>query len=204
MKTPVGLGFAFLALCFSLSFTTPDSGYKAGDKAEGFKLKNVDGKMVSLSDYGKAKGFIVIFTCNHCPFARAYEKRIMALDKKYGSKGYPVIAINPNDPADHPEDSFENMVKRANDKKYTFPYLIDQTQEVARKYGAMKTPHVYLLKKNGGELTVEYVGAIDDNSEDENEAKNKYVETAIAEIESGKSVSVKETKAVGCGIKYKK
>jgi peroxiredoxin len=204
MKTLFRFDLSFVVICLLFSFINPDPGYKAGDKAEGFKLKNVDGKMVSLSDYTKAKGFIVVFTCNHCPFAKAYEKRIMALDKKYVSKGYPVIAINPNDPADHPEDSFENMVKRSAEIKYTFPYLIDETQEVAKRYGALKTPHVYLLKRNGNDLTVEYIGAIDDNSEDESDAKNKYVETAIAEIESGNPVTTKETKAVGCGIKYKK
>jgi len=99
------------------SFTPPSPGYSVGEKASDFKLKNVDGKMVSLADYKDAKGFIVIFTCNHCPFAQAYEQRIIDLQNKYSSKGYPVIAINPNDKDAEPVDSYENMVSRANEKK---------------------------------------------------------------------------------------
>ena len=101
-------------------------GYKVGDVATGFKLKNVDNKLVSLSDYKDAKGFIVIFTCNHCPYAKAYEGRIMGLNHKYASKGYPVIAINPNDPKVEPQDSFEGMQQRAKEKGFTFPYLFDE------------------------------------------------------------------------------
>src|SRR3954462_14452704 len=111
-------------------FTTAHAadGYKPGDKATDFKLKNTDGKMVSLADYKNAKGFIVVFTCNHCPYAKAYESRVLELDKKYASKGYPVIAINPNDPKVEEEDSFDNMAARAKQKHYTFPYLFDETQ----------------------------------------------------------------------------
>src|SRR6185503_3816911 len=98
-------------------------GYKVGDKTEDFKLKNVDGKMVSLADYNDAKGFIVIFTCNHCPYAKAYEQRIIDLDKKYKTAGFPVIAISSNDPAVVPDDSYNNMVTRAKEKGYAFPYL---------------------------------------------------------------------------------
>src|ERR1700733_12659816 len=98
------------------------TGYNVGDKAMDFKLKNIDGKMVSLSDYKDAKGFIVVFTCNHCPFAKAYEDRIIALDTKYKAKGYPVIAINPNDPTAVAEDNFETMQQRAKAKNYAFPY----------------------------------------------------------------------------------
>src|SRR5579863_1570684 len=111
---------AVIALC---SFTK--SGYVVGDKATDFKLKNVDGKMVSLSDYKNDKGFIVVFTCNHCPFAKAYEDRIIALNGKYASQGYPVIAINPNDPTQIEEDSYANMQARAKAKNYQFPYLLD-------------------------------------------------------------------------------
>jgi glutathione peroxidase-family protein len=96
------------------------SGYQIGDMATDFKLKNVDNKMVSMADYKEAKGFIVIFTCNHCPYAVAYEDRIIALDKKYKKLGYPVIAINPNNPEVQPQDSFELMQVRAKEKKFTF------------------------------------------------------------------------------------
>ena len=141
----------FIMIMFSISMLTMPSvyaqGYNVGDAASDFKLKNVDGKFVSLSDYPEAKGFIIIFTCNHCPYAKAYQDRIIQLDKKYKPLGYPVIAISPNDPEIVPEDSYENMVLVAKEKGFTFPYLFDGTQEVYRKYGAKRTPHVYLLEK---------------------------------------------------------
>src|ERR1700691_5632997 len=116
--------------------------------------------MVSLSDFKTAKGFIVVFTCNHCPFAKAYEDRIIALDTKYKAKGYPVIAINPNDPTAVAEDNFETMQQRAKAKNYAFPYLVDETQNIAKTYGATRTPHVFVLQKSGTDYIVKYEGAI--------------------------------------------
>jgi peroxiredoxin len=142
-----------------------------------------------------------VFTCNHCPFAKAYEDRIIALHNKYAAKGYPVVAINPNDKDLEPSDSYENMQKRAKEKKYPFAYLYDETQEIARTYGAMRTPHVYLLDKS---MTVRYIGAIDDNSEDASAVKEKYLENAVDALLAGKPVPTAETKAIGCGIKWKK
>jgi len=194
---------AAVAVVLSVAFTT-EGGYKVGDKAADFKLKNVNDKTVSMADYKDAKGIIVVFTCNHCPFAKKYESRIMDLDKKFKSKGFPVIAISPNDPTIVAEDSFENMQKLAKEKKYSFPYLIDETQETAKTYGATKTPHVYLLQKEKNEFVVKYIGAIDDNADDEKAVKEKYVESAIENILAGKPVSPETTKAIGCGIKWKK
>ena len=182
----------------------PPAGYQIGDKAADFKLKNVDGKMVALSDYQNAKGFIVVFTCNHCPFAKAYEERIMDLDKKYADKGYPVVAISPNDKSIVPEDSFEEMQARAKDKKYSFVYLYDETQGVAKSFGATRTPHIFILNKEKKGLVVKYIGAIDDNTDDPSAVKTKYVENAMDEILNGKAVSQNFTKAVGCTIKWKK
>jgi len=180
-----------------------EHGYKVGDIATDFDLKNVDGNKVSLGQikYSSAKGFIVVFTCNHCPFAKKYEERIIALSKKYEPLGFPLVAINPNDPEREPEDSFENMQKLAKEKNYPFPYLIDETQKITYAYGAEKTPQVYVVKKEGGKLKVAYIGAIDDNVS--NEAKEKYVEAAVDEILAGKAVSKTMTKAVGCVIKWK-
>jgi len=178
-------------------------GYKVGDNAIDFKLKNVDGKTVSLADYKKAKGFVVIFTCNHCPYAVAYEDRIIAIDKKYKEIGYPVIAINPNDVVKYPADSFENMVQRAQEKGFTFPYLLDETQQIAKTYGALKTPHVYVLQKEGKNLVVKYIGAIDDNSQDETAVKSTYLANALDELLADKPVLTPETKAIGCSIKWK-
>jgi peroxiredoxin len=111
-------------------------GYNPGDKASDFKLRNVDGRYVSLGDYESAKGFVVVFTCNHCPYAQAYQDRLIDLNNKYLSKGFPLIAINPNDPAVSPGDSYSEMQKRANEKNYPFPYLFDETQAVYKMYGA--------------------------------------------------------------------
>lgn len=178
-------------------------GYKVGDKATDFKLKNVNGKQVSMADYKSAKGYIVVFTCNHCPYAKAYENRIIALDKKYAAKGYPVIAINPNDPTAYPEDSFDNMKKRSVEKKYSFPYLFDETQNIAKAYGATKTPHVFVLQKTSDGDIVEYIGAIDNDTEGNDDSKIKYVEAAVDALLQNKKPETTLTKAVGCGIKWK-
>ena len=177
------------------------TGYQPGDTATDFKLKSVDGKFYSLSDYKDAKGFIVVFTCNTCPFAVKYEDRINDLAKKYKSKGYILLAINPNDPIAQPDDTFEFMQKKAKDKKFAFPYLVDEGQKIYPQYGATKTPHVFLLDKNH---VVKYIGAIDDNSDDASAVKEKYLENAIAALENGQAPMPETTKAIGCSIKVKK
>ena len=181
--------------------TSVQKGYKIGDSATGFKLKNVDNKMVSLSDYNDAKGFIVIFTCNHCPYAKAYETRIIGLNHKYASKGYPVIAINPNDPKVEPQDSFEGMQQRAKEKGFTFPYLFDEGQKIYPQYGAIRTPHVFVLQKENGKNIVRYIGAIDDNYADASDVSHKYVEDAVDALLSNKPVVLASTVAIGCSIK---
>ncbi|MCW5907510.1 MAG: thioredoxin family protein [Chitinophagales bacterium] len=188
----------------SLSAFTPGTGYEVGSKASDFKLKNIDDKELSLADFKDAKGFIVVFTCNHCPYSKKYESRLVALDKKCKKKGYPVIAINPNDEVSHPEDSFEKMKERAKEKGFTFPYLRDETQTVAAAYGAAKTPHVYILQKSGTDYIVKYIGAIDDNSDNEKQVKEKYVENAVDNLLAGKDPEPSTTKAIGCSIKWKK
>ncbi|MBL7995036.1 thioredoxin family protein [bacterium] len=196
---------AFICAILLLAGNSFAQGYKVGDKARDFNLKNVDGKYVSLKNYGDdVNGFIITFTCNHCPYSKAYEDRIIALDKKFAALGYPVIAINPNDPSDYPEDSFDNMIKRAKEKQFTFPYLVDETQEIARTYGATRTPHMYVLQKTSGGLEVVYIGAIDDNTENADAVKNKYVDAAIDALMKGQKPSVSFTKAIGCSIKWKK
>lgn len=177
------------------------NGYKPGDTATDFKLKSVDGKFYSLSGYKDAKGFIVVFTCNTCPFAVKYEDRINDLAKKYKEKGYVLLAINPNDPEAQPDDTFELMQKKAKDKKFAFPYLVDEGQKIYPQYGATKTPHVFLLDKNH---TVKYIGAIDDNTDDASAVKERYLENAIAALEKGNEPSPVVTKAIGCSIKVKK
>jgi peroxiredoxin len=201
-KTLQYISMAVLTVTILTSGMTP--GYKIGDTVKDFNLKNIDGKMVSLADYKDAKGVIVIFTCNHCPYAKAYESRVVALDKMYKGKGYPVVAINPNDVATVPDDSYDNMIKNAKNKGFSFPYLIDETQLVARQFGAARTPHVFVLTKTIKGYDVAYIGAIDDNTEDAGKVQHKYVEDAVNALLSGKDVPVTETKAVGCTIKWKK
>ena len=200
-RWPTILTGIFTLAIIAMSFSPASPGYRVGDTAIDFKLKNVDGKTVTLADMKDAKGYIVVFTCNACPYAKAYEDRVIALHNKYASLGYPVVAINSNDKDVQPADSYDKMKERAREKKIPYAYLYDETQEIAKTYGATRTPHVYVLDKN---RVVRYIGAIDDNSETPSEVKEKYVENAVDALRNGKDVSVKETKAVGCGIKWKK
>ncbi len=162
------------------------TGYKIGDEATDFK------------------GFIVIFTCNNCPYAKAYEDRIIALDKKYKPLGFPVIAINPNDPEIQPEDNMDEMKKRALEKGFTFPYLLDEGQAIYPQYGATKTPHVFLLNKENGKNIVKYIGTIDNNYQDASDADVHYVQDAVDALVAGKQVPNEMTVAIGCTIKVKK
>ena len=177
------------------------AGYTIGDTATDFSLKNIDGKMISLADYEDAKGFLVIFTCNTCPYAIKYEDRINALDAKYKSKGVPVIAINPNNPSVKPGDSFDAMKIRAKEKGFTFPYVLDEGQKIYPQYGATKTPHVYLLEKTATGNVVKYIGAIDDNYQDASKVEEKYVENAVNAMLQGEKIEVTTTRAIGCSIK---
>ena len=192
--------YSLLFLSIPTDLVTGD-GYKIGDVATDFSLLNVDGEMVSLADFEDAKGFILIFTCNTCPYSVAYEDRIIALDKAYKSKGYPVIAINPNDPAAIDGDDLADMKVRATEKGFSFPYLQDVGQQVYPQYGATKTPHVFVLQKEVNNNIVRYIGAIDDSSRKPNKVKKRYVEQAVDALLAGKSPSTTTTKAIGCSIK---
>lgn len=198
--TILGL-FVLVGSAFTLHLPSMGEGYKIGDTVKDFKLKNIDGKMVSLSDYDDAKGFIITFTCNTCPYAVMYEDRIIALNNKYKAKGYPVIAIMPNNTNVKPGDSFENMKKRADEKGFSFPYLIDKDQSVYPQFGATKTPHIFVVEKTDKGNIVKYIGAIDDNYKDASAVSTKYVEKAVDALLNGKEVEEKETKAIGCSIK---
>ena len=178
-------------------------GYQVGDAAGSFRLKNTDGNMVSLTDFNNAKGVIIIFTSNHCPFARAYEDRIIALNGKFASQGYPVIAINPSDPGTHQDDTADKMKERAAAKNYGYPYLVDDSQQTAKAFGAGRTPQVYILQKSGGKFTVRYIGMIDDNPQDAGGVTKYYVDEAVSNLLGGKPVVTTITKPVGCAIKWK-
>ena len=202
MKTLKLLTIMTLGLAlFAFTNITIDKGYAVGDIATDFSLENIDGKMVSLSDYKDAKGFIVIFTCNTCPYAVAYEDRVEALNKKYAEKGYPVIAIMPNNTDVKPGDNMEAMNARAKAKGFTFPYLMDKGQKIYPQYGATKTPHVYILEKTKKGNVVKYIGAIDDNYKDADAVTVKYAEDALDSLLDNKDIKVKSTRAIGCSIK---
>ena len=176
--------------------------YAIGDVIEDSKLKNVDGKEVSLADYKDAKGFVIIFTCNHCPFSIAYEDRIIAFDKQYKKKGFPVIAINPNDPSIEAakDDSYELMQKRAKEKNFSFPYLFDEGQNIFPKFGATKTPDCFLVQKTDAGLKLVYKGGFDDSKEVK-DIEKKHLENAVEAVLAGKTPEPSVTKAIGCGIK---
>lgn len=192
-----------VAVLFVNATENPEGGYGIGDYATDFKLPNTNGKMVSLADYGDAKGFIVVFTCNTCPYAKLYEQRIIDLHNKYAGKGFPVIAINPNDTGQQPGDSMDEMIARAQEKNYPFAYLRDDSQETTLAYGASKTPHIYLLNKESDKFRVEYIGAIDDSPREASDVNERYVEDAIDALLAGEKPSVTGKRAIGCTIKWK-
>ena len=177
--------------------------YQIGDAVAGFRLKNINGSMVSLTDYANLKGIVVVFTSNHCPFAKAYEDRIIALNNKFSSQGFPVIAINPSDPGTHPDDSFDKMKERALAKNYSYPYLVDDSQQVAKAFGVSRMPQVFVIQKSGAKFIVRYIGMIDDNPQDAGGVTKLYVEEAVSNLLGGKPVVTTVTKPVGCAIKWK-
>jgi peroxiredoxin len=197
LKSILVLIVAGLLTAFTLK--TVDTGYEIGDTIEDFSLMNTDDAMVSLTDYPLAKGFIIVFTCNTCPYSIANEDRIIALDKKYKPQGFLVIAINPNDPIAVPDDSFDKMKLRGREKGFTFPYLLDKGQKVYPKFGATKTPHVYIVTQN--DLKVQYIGAIDNSSRDASAVTEKYVENAVDALLAGEEIEKTATRAIGCSIK---
>lgn len=193
----------WMAGIFALVALTANAQYKVGDAITDFSLKNVDGKMVSLATLKDAKGAIVVFTCNHCPFSVKYEDRIIELHKKYAAKGYPVVAINPNDKDKSPDDSYEKMKERAKSKKFPFAYAYDETQDIARAFGAARTPHVFIVTKEQQNWILKYIGAIDNNAESAEKADKQYAENALDALLAGKNPEPSETKAIGCTIKWK-
>jgi hypothetical protein len=167
------------------------------------KMKNaVDGKLksVSIADVTGKAGTLVIFTCDHCPFARGWEGRIVELGNAYVKKGVGVILINANDPSEHEEDGFAGMQARAKSADMQIPYVVDETSNVARAFGATVTPEVFLFDRHG---KLAYHGAVDDNRKEPDKAQNHYLKDALDAVVSGKSPVPPETKSLGCGIKYR-
>ncbi|WP_461138317.1 thioredoxin family protein [Spirosoma pomorum] len=178
-------------------------GYTLGDVIADFRLKNVDGKSVALGDFRNQRGVIIVFTSNHCPFSNAYEERLLALNQKFSQQGFSIVAIMSTDPAAYADDTFEQMRERARVKNYSFPYLWDDTQTVARAFGASRTPQVFVLNLVNGKFILEYTGAIDDNPQDQSEIQRHYVDEAVTSLLAGHPVQSPITKPIGCAIKWK-
>ncbi len=177
--------------------------YKIGDDIKDFSIRNINGKLYGLKSFPSAKGFIIVFTSNYCPFSKSYEDRLIALDKKYTLQSYPVIAINSNDPEAFEEDNLENIQSRAKQKGFVFPILRDEKQEIAKAFGAQRTPHVFVIKKEGQSYILKYSGAIDDNPQDASGITKNYVEDAVQRLLDNKPVTVEQTKPIGCAIRWK-
>jgi peroxiredoxin len=173
---------------------------KIGDKAIPFTLLGIDDKQHSLADYAEKNAVAIIFSCNHCPYVRAWEDRTVQIQAEYASKGVQLITINANDASKYPDDSFPKMKERAKEKKFNFPYLRDETQKTAQEYGAERTPEVFLFDKGG---ILRYHGTIDDNFDDPGAVRKQYLRDALDAILAGHKVPIAETNPVGCTIKWK-
>lgn len=176
----------------------PDS-LRIGDEAPDFSLPGVDGKTHTLSEYGEYKVLVVIFTCNHCPYVKAYDDRIIALQKELGPRGVMFVGINSNEDAGYPEDSFPNMVRKAEEAGLNYPYLRDESQQTATAYGATHTPEIFVFDAARG---LRYSGKIDDNWREPRRVRERYLHDALTELIGDKEVSNPETYAIGCTIKW--
>ncbi len=200
MKSTVLVLFAWAALVITPGVSQNQVGYVVGDVVTDFELMNHNGDMISLNSIPEAKGYIVTFTCNTCPYAVMYEDRLIALHKKYSPMGYHLVAINPNDPDVRPGDSFVEMGVRVSEKDFSFHYLFDEGQKIYPVFGATKTPHIYVLDND---LKVRYIGALDDSPRDEEAVTVRYVEDVLDALEANEEPKVVFTKAIGCSIKTK-
>ncbi len=171
-----------------------------GAVATGVKMKNVDGRMIAIEDVAGPKGTLVVFTCNHCPWAKAWEERLVATANAYLDRGVGVIAINSNDPTSYEDDSFESMKLRAKERGMRFPYVVDATSDVARAYGATKTPEIFLFD---ADQKLVYYGAVDDNAEAPDHVEQHWLKDALEALVQGQPIPVASSKAMGCSIKFR-
>jgi peroxiredoxin len=176
------------------------SNLKIGDEAVPFALPGVDGERHALQDYADRAAVAVVFTCNHCPYARAWEDRLIEIQSDYADRGVQLLAISANDASRYPDDSFPRMKQRSEDKGFNFPYLYDESQEVASAYGAERTPEVFLFDGDG---MLRYHGTVDDNYDDSAAVKAHYFREALDAVLAGREPSTAETAPVGCTIKWK-
>jgi peroxiredoxin len=171
-----------------------------GQSAPDLDLPGVDGKRYSLASFADAQVLVVVFSCNHCPYVVGSEDRMNALHADYATRGVEMIAINSNETENHPADSMEHMVQRARDKGFRFPYVRDESQDVARAYGALRTPHFYVFDSR---RTLRYTGRMDDNPRVADQAKTHELCDAVEAILEGRDPPVTRTNPIGCNVKWK-
>ncbi len=192
--------FLISVLFFIISVCT----FCQSESISNFSLKNVDGKMVSLSDYPEAKGFVIIFTCNHCPFAKLYPDRLNNLNNKYKKLGVPLIAISSMDTISYEDDSYLKMIQKSKRENFEFPYLYDPDQSIAKLFDAQKTPHAFVIWKNNDHFEIKYSGAIDDNGMHPKQVEKEFVALAIDALLQGNPVNISQTTSIGCQIYFRK
>ncbi len=173
-----------------------------GKTVSDFCLLNTDGHQVSFSEFKYAKGFVVVFICNHCPFAKLYTDRLNALNSKYKALGVPLLAVNSMDTLTYESESYAYMCSRAQSEHYNFPYLQDAAQTAGLNFGANRTPHAYVIWRENNAWVIKYSGAIDDNGKDAANA-TPYIANAVDDLLAGRPVRTPETLTVGCAIHYK-
>ena len=200
MKVRIALSVAAVLLVSAVAASAADLAIGSPAPMADVKMKNVDGKDTSIAQVKGEKGTLVVFTCNHCPYSKGWEERIVAMGNTYAKRGIGVIAVNSNDPAVAADDGYEQMQTRAKERGMTFPYVVDQTSGVAKAFGATRTPEAFLFDKSG---KLVYHGTIDDNMQDASAVKATYLKDALESVANGQDVAVKETKALGCGIKFR-
>ena len=173
---------------------------KLGDPAPSFSLPGIDGKTYTLDYFARSQVVCVIFMCNHCPYVKATIDRMIALQLDYADKGLQLVGINANETKNYPEDNLPHMIQWAKEKDFNFPYLRDDTQAIARAYGAERTPHIFLFDR---ERTLRYTGAVDDNTKDPSKVKRHYLREAVDALLASQAVRESETPAMGCTIKWR-
>ena len=201
------LAHVALALAIAATPAAAVAGESSGGLALGAKapqattkMKNVDGKQLSIADIAGKAGTLVIFTCNHCPFAKDWEQRIVELANSYSARGIGAVLINANNPDTHPEDGYAEMQTRAKSRGMKVPYVVDETSAVAKAFGASVTPEAFVFDKSG---KLVYHGAIDDNRKQPDKVQARYLKDALDAVLAGKAPPVAETKSLGCGIKFR-
>ena len=200
MKVRIAVSAAALLLSSAVAVSAADLALGSPAPMTDVKMKNVDGKDVTIAQAKGEKGTLVVFTCNHCPYSKGWEERIVAMGNEYSKRGIGVIAVNSNDPAVAAEDDFGAMQSRAKERGMTFPYVVDATSGVAKAFGATRTPEAFVFDASG---KLVYHGTIDDNMQNASAVKETYLKDALESVATGKDVAVKETKALGCGIKFR-